>query len=121
MKSILKKLTLLAATAICLGTTPSAKADILDTDVIYEGQTVTYTVRLYAGQCVSYGVRTDNDGWDVDLFAADYSGDCLDSDTLDDACPVVAFVAPYSGAFKITVLMVDTTPGVPAAFQLISL
>lgn len=121
MKSILKKLALLAAASICLGTTPSAKADILDTDVISKGQSVTYTVHLDAGQYVSYGVRADSDGWDVDLFATDYSGDCLDSDTLDDACPVVTFVAPYSGVFKITVLMVDTTPGVPATFQLISL
>ena len=121
MKSILKKLALFAAASICLGTTPSAKADILDTDVIYEGQTVTYTVRLYAGQYVSYGVRADYDGWDVDLVATTCNGVCLDSDFLDDACPVVTFVAPYTGAYKITVVMEDATPGVPAAFQLISL
>jgi hypothetical protein len=120
MKTI-TKLALAAALILGLGHVSTAKADVVDTDMLRPGQTMTYTVRLFEGQYLNYGVEADEDACDVDLRVLAPGGFCIASDTLDDAVPVVRFTAPVTGIYQIKVEMISRVYGVPCFFNLLRL
>ena len=76
-----------------------------------EGDKITYTVDLLAGQVAEFSAVGDDDALDLDLYAHDPYGRLVDRDILDDAVPVLAFVAPVTGTYEITLVIVDTFAG----------
>ena len=72
-------------------------------DWLSSGENIMYDGYLYDGEAVS--AICDDDCYDIDLFLYDAeTGDLVDSDTMEDAVPVV--IAPYEGNFWIEVMMV---------------
>jgi hypothetical protein len=71
-------------------------------DALANGEAVTYSGVLYAGETVYASCDEDCTDLDINLYDA-VSGDLVASDTELDANPVV--VAPYDGEFFIEVVM----------------
>lgn len=117
MKTLIASL----AAAFVFSTATTQAQQIIDTDRLNEGQTMTYTVHLQGGQFARYVAVGDADGLDLDMYAYAPDGRCLFKDILPDARPVVQFVAPYTGTYRITIKMHNTFAGRWAAYQLIRL
>lgn len=115
MKSLL---TLALSALITFATVAPASAGVIDSDLIREGQTVTYTVRIAEGQRLNYRVWADDDAFDVDLIVRDPFGDIVALDDDSDAVPRVSFRAWTSGAYTVQVVMVDTYNGILSRYWL---
>lgn len=70
---------------------------------LYSGDQITISGYFYAGEEI-YG-DCDEDCYDLDFFLYNSAGNLVDSDTLDDAYPVVQ--APYEGDYTIRIVMHD--------------
>jgi hypothetical protein len=121
MKPITKLALALAVSAFVLSLAPAAKADVLDTDLLGPGDTMTYTVFLRAGQSAGYIAGADEDAIDVDMFVFAPGCHCIARDVLDDTIPMVAFVAPVTGRYQIVVKLVASYGGVPCYFSIADL
>ncbi|MGK0185956.1 MAG: hypothetical protein ACI9R3_001739 [Verrucomicrobiales bacterium] len=107
----LRRLAVLAATLVTLAGAAFAGRGS-DVELLGEGDSMTYTIWLNAGDDFEAAAEGDEDALDIDMIARTPSGRVIDADTLSDAEPVVAFRAPCSGYYKIEVRMVDTYYGV---------
>jgi hypothetical protein len=92
-----------ALAGMALGTTP-ANAQII-TDFLLPGETGIYDEEpLGAGE--SFIITCDSDCDDIDAWLYDaYSDELIDSDTANDAAPIVT--TEYSGTFRLEVYMAD--------------
>lgn len=104
--SLRRLFTIAAALLTLAGTAFAGRGS--DVDVLGEGESITYTIWLNAGDDFEAAAEGDGDAFDIDMVARTPSGRVIDSDTLSDAEPVVAFRAPCSGYYKIEVRMIDT-------------
>ena len=103
----LRRLFTIAATLITLAGAAFACRGS-DVDVLGEGESISYTIWLNAGDDFEASAQGDSDALDIDMVARTLYGSVIDADTLSDAEPVVAFRAPCSGYYKIEVRMMDT-------------
>ncbi|MBV5259758.1 hypothetical protein FLX56_15180 [Synechococcus moorigangaii CMS01] len=70
---------------------------------LYNGDETTLSGYFYAGEEI-YG-DCDEDCYDLDFYLYNSVGELVDSDTLDDAYPIVQ--APYEGDYTLRVVMYD--------------
>ena len=74
-----------------------------DSDVLAQGQTMTYTVTLYRGVSYVLFAAGDENIRDLDIFLYDENGNLIDRDTSNDNIPVVSVTPKWTGSFKLNV------------------
>lgn len=74
-----------------------------DSDVLAQGQTMTYTVTLYGGVSYVLFAAGDENIRDLDILLYDENGNLIDHDTSTDNIPVVSVTPKWTGSFKLNV------------------
>lgn len=74
-----------------------------DSDVLNQGQTMTYTVTLYGGVSYVLFAAGDENIRDLDISLYDENGNLIDRDTSTDNIPVVSVTPKWTGSFKLNV------------------
>ena len=70
-----------------------------------EGESDYLDATINAGRQVVITGVCDQDCTDIDLIIRDYRGNEITRDTLVDDAPVLQFMPPYSGDYRIEVVM----------------
>lgn len=120
MKTNIRKFTALLLTVAAFAcSAPTALAGT-GSGVLCEGESSTFTVFLESGEWFEAEAFADSDCLDLDLIAFMPGGGVVDADTLDDTEPAVGFYAPYTGTYRLRVVMEDTYLGKASIFRLVT-